>query len=55
MRAILNNGNNLPEYVAFERQRRGMSIAQGVSPGRNKKKVMNPLSLWERVGVREAL
>jgi len=29
-----------------------MSIAQGVSPGRYKTRVINPLSLWERVRVR---
>jgi len=29
-----------------------MSIAQGVSPGRDKTRVINPLSLWERVRVR---
>jgi len=32
-----------------------MSLAQGVSPGRDKRRVMNPLSLWERARVREAL
>jgi len=30
-----------------------MSIAQGVSPGSDKTRVMNPLSLWERARVRE--
>jgi len=32
-----------------------MSTAQGVSPGRDKTSVMNPLSLWERGRVREDL
>jgi len=32
-----------------------MSIAQGVSPGMDEIKVMYPLSLWERVRVREGL
>jgi len=39
----------------FESQRRGLSIAQGVSPGKDKTKVKNSLSLWERARVREAL
>jgi len=38
-----------------ERRRRGMKAAQGVSPGTEKTLVINPLSLWERVRVREAL
>jgi len=32
-----------------------MSIAQGVSPGRDVTIVINSLSLWERVRVRESL
>jgi len=32
-----------------------MSVAQCVSPGKDKRIVINPLSLWERVRVREAL
>ena len=39
--------------IAFERQRRGMSIAQGVSPGIDKTLAINSLSLWERARVRE--
>ncbi|MFB3788832.1 MAG: hypothetical protein ACE15F_20935 [bacterium] len=39
----------------FKRQRRGMSIAQGMSPGMLASKEANPLSLWERGRVREAL
>jgi len=39
----------------FERRRRGMSRAQGVSPGRVAIKGIHSLSLWERVRVREFL
>jgi len=41
--------------ILIKRQRRGMSIAQGVSPGMAAVKVMNPLFPWERAWVREIL
>jgi len=40
---------------AFQRQRRGMCLAQSVSPGTRGTQIMNSLSLRERGRVREAL
>jgi len=55
-RVIFVEGNYIPVCSeAFERQRRGVSVAQGVSPGMVTAMALNPLSLRERAGVREFL